>query len=305
MRNRNIDVHLHTNNTCNLKCLHCYNRSGEGLPRFLPTDLEINLSHFLCQNFTPNIHLEGGEIFLHKESIAVLAHCSREELEHITITTNGSVLTEDEEILKVLRNIALLRVSVEGHTDTLNEAVRGIPAEKVLQNAQLYKEMKVEVALRLTLNALNVNQMISEVIPALTERGFDRIQIYEHQPVGRGRASNLDVRGTLHPFFEELVRSEIGMNTIIMLPRRRGEEIHHFEKRLTDHGATIKSMEPALSLSIGADGSVHACPWITDSPPLMYIDNDRDSFMDAINRIPPTHSCDFCSAYSISWGGSV
>lgn len=123
---QNIDVHLHTNYTCNLKCLHCYNRSGEGLPRFLPANVELNLIRFLCQNFVADIHLEGGEIFLYKESIATLAHCNSEELKCITITTNGSILIEDEVILKVLRNIALLRVSVEGHTNSLNKAVRGI-----------------------------------------------------------------------------------------------------------------------------------------------------------------------------------
>lgn len=275
------------------------------MPRFLPANVELNLIRFLCQNFVADIHLEGGEIFLYKESIATLAHCNSEELKCITITTNGSILIEDEVILKVLRNIALLRVSVEGHTNSLNKAVRGISVEKVLQNAQFYKDSGVEIAVRLTLNALNVNVMISEVIPALTEQGFDRIEIYEHQPIGRGMTSNLDIRGNLHPFFEELARSEISAKMKIMLPRRRGQEIRCFEEMLTAHGATVKSIEPVLNLSIGADGSVYACPWDTASPPLMYLDNDRNNFIDAINAIPLTHSCDFCSAYLISLGGSA
>ena len=59
---KSIEVHLHTNYSCNLFCRHCYNNSGSCNKSILSPELVLDLLEKLCAGYEAEIHLEGGEI---------------------------------------------------------------------------------------------------------------------------------------------------------------------------------------------------------------------------------------------------
>lgn len=140
-----IEVHLHTNDNCNLKCIHCYNKSGEGSAYNIP-EIEslLKLIQYFCTAYEAEIHLEGGEIFLRPDLLHRMNSLPQETLQCVTITTNGTIRIDEPEIIDMLRKINALRISVEGHTDGQQRIVRGIDLEKVVEYALFYKEKGIQ-----------------------------------------------------------------------------------------------------------------------------------------------------------------
>ena len=170
-----IEVHLHTNYSCNLFCRHCYNNSGSCNKSTLSPEFVLDLLEKLCGGYEAEIHLEGGEIFLLPELLAAMNDLPDEVLRCITITTNGTIRLTDPDILKMLSRIQALRVSVEGHTNEQQREIRNIDLTPVLENARFYKENKIPVWLRITLYKNNWEGFVTETLPALNAEGFENI----------------------------------------------------------------------------------------------------------------------------------
>ena len=119
MNKRSIEVHLHTNNTCNLKCLHCYNNSWRQSTAAVPS---VGLLHEILikffQNYDATFHVEGGESFLREDFLVSLSSLPPELLARIIITTNGTIRVKNPTIIRSLTQLAGLRISVEGYTHT-------------------------------------------------------------------------------------------------------------------------------------------------------------------------------------------
>lgn len=181
-----VELHLHTNNNCNLRCAHCYNNSGEILSKNPDHDNIINTIQDICTNYDAEIHLEGGEIFLIPQLLKKMYCIPEKILKSITITTNGTIFTDDTSIINMLKKIKVLRVSVEGYNSLLHEEIRGGSFNAVIENARRYQELGIPVCIRITLNRMNYDGFVNNTIMGLYNMGFENFQVYEFQSVGRG-----------------------------------------------------------------------------------------------------------------------
>lgn len=291
-----LDVHIHTNTGCNLRCRHCYVNAQPQMNIVITEDFEIELISFLCRSFDADIHLEGGEIFLEEHLIQTLNRLDDRHKKCITITSNGTVKTSSHETLRSLRSISLLRISVEGHTDDLHRKVRDCDLRTVLSNAAYYKNQGVNTAIRITLNAFNMDSMFSSVIPGLLAEGFDDFQIYEVQPVGRGLASGLCIEGALDRFFEDWLAHPSHANITVLLPRRRVLEVKRRASALRSIGVMYKYAGNAASVSINALGEVTTCPWDMLSEPSFCLDgSNMNELLRVVEMQAVPHECEFCS----------
>ena len=236
---KRLEIHLHSNYSCNLHCKHCYNFSDVHREAELPAEFMITLINDLCKQYETEIHLEGGEIFLKPRFLVLLNDLPDEVLKCITITTNGTICLKDEAILSALRKIGSLRISVEGHTNEQQRAVRGIDIDNVLENARYYMENGVPVWLRVTLNQYNQDGFVNCTLPALSEKGFRRIQVYEFQKVGRGSENNkeLALNGTISDILADLInyKDSLECELKIMLSQRRLCEVKEYEQKLNEN----------------------------------------------------------------------
>jgi len=298
-----VDVHIHTNTQCNLKCIHCYESAGETPKLCLTDDFEVNLIQFLCKNYDAVIHLEGGEIFLEEHLIQVLLRINESMRKRITITSNGLICSSNDDTLEVLRSLTCLRFSLEGHTEKIHSTVRGCCLQTVLDNALYYKNLGIHIVLRITLNALNANIIFSETIPALAEKGFNDFQIYEIQPVGRGKTSGICIEKPLDNFFRNWLQYPSASNVRVSLPFRRINEVNNYLSGLSTIGVEVNEVGAAAGVSIGTDGTVRICPWDMSSEPIIVVtDNNINELNRIINSQQTPHECGYCTRIVLERG---
>lgn len=310
MKNK-IDVHLHTNDNCNLRCIHCYNMSGEKFACNMPESSRLlELIQYFCTEYEAEIHLEGGEIFLRPDLLCQMNDLPADMLQCITITTNGTISISDPEIIEILCRLRALRISVEGHTDEQQRTVRGIALDEVVENALSYKEMGIPVWLRLTMTSLNIEHLLDETLPYYMHKGFRCFQAYEFQPVGRGEQSSslLTVGDALFLSFlqnlavwnEPYRKEDLQLN--IMLPPARRKAVFFHKRQLELNKMAVSEIPAQSGLSIHADGSVFLCPWDNEkSHCVLNVYKDGIKHMECLlknNELK--HGCRHCSAVSIA-----
>lgn len=293
---QSIDVHIHTNTNCNLMCRHCYVDVNRYKTQIINDAFLIKFITYLCDNFDADIHLEGGEIFLEEHLICSLLKLSDSAKKAITITSNGLIRTKSEDTIEALRSVSSLRISVEGHTEYMHRKIRNCSLRTVLDNAVYYKKHGINVVLRMTVNAFNVGLIFSEVIPSIKKEGFDNFQLYEMQPVGRGKGSDLCIEGTLKLLYDDWASHPTHVNTSISLPEHRIEEVKRHSADLEKIGVVIERIRDAASISLSPNKEVKICPWdMTSAPEVIINENNFQALADIIERQTVPHSCDFCS----------
>lgn len=300
-----IELHLHTNTSCNLYCAHCYNNSGVSEPSVLPSGMILDAITAFCDRYDAEIHLEGGEIFLLAELLSEMDALPDEILRHITITTNGTIRLQEPRVLSMLTRIGALRVSVEGHTDEQQRSVRGIALAPVLDTASFYQSIGAPVWLRVTLNRGNCEAFAAETVPQLICRGFERLQVYEFQKAGRGQYSGKQF--ALGPSIEGFLASLEAQGSFspaslrFMFPNGRRQEICAHKEALVQSGFDVQLIGAERGVSIHADGGVYLCPWDNDQRHCLA--NIRSETVEEVLRRLDgqdlIHTCGFCSAVRI------
>lgn len=301
---KSLEVHLHTNTSCNLHCIHCYNNSKINAKQDIPDVKALyDTIDSICSSYQAEIHLEGGEIFLRPELLSEMNKFSDDVLEKITITTNGSFFYDNPKIINMLKRLAYLRISVEGHMAEQHEAIRGGSFDTVIQNAKKYQELNIPVCLRITLNKLNYHNFISKTILGLADMGFRDFQVYEFQSVGRGNESKqlLSLNHPLTNLFEEMYDTPIpDIQLKMMFSSERKAEILDAKRSLATKSYKVCEIQSEAGISIHANGDVYRCAW--DNNPANVLCNwyNDENALNFIQSSDLAHTCSHCSAFCIA-----
>lgn len=303
---KKLEVHLYTNTKCNLFCLHCYNNSGKNdnsIIHYSPSEIDIlDTIRYICDNYDAEIHLEGGEIFLRQDLLRKMDLLSDAYLKAITITTNGTIFTDDPTIVHMLKRLAALRVSVESADPQQHEFIRGFSLEKTLKNAERYQKIGIPVWIRVTLNKLNYHCFMNQHIIKLAERGFNKFQVYEFQNVGRGRNNQeiLAVDSSLNELIDELCNTSLnGMILKLMFAKGRVSEILSSQERLEEHGYSVQLIPLEEGISIHANGEVFRCAWDNDPANILCNWYSQNDSKEIVRSTTLHHICSHCSAIRI------
>lgn len=302
MGKKQLSLHLYTNRNCNLYCVHCYNDSfyQDNRKEIIPEQL-VEIINKLYKLYDMDIHLEGGEIFLRKEMLRELAKLDSEILRKITITSNGTIFDDTEDILYVLKNIETFRISVEGHDNETNRLLRNVDSDLLFKNICAYQDKGVNVVVRTTLHKGNYKTIFEELIPLLIEKGIKNIQIYELQAVGRGERIQHLLLGDneFESFLKSISNYDDSCIAIKMFfNRRRREAVYKSERFLNKMHYNIIEMAPENSLSISSEGFVRICPWENNDNAVFNIFRVQD-ICSELNKYNLMHECDYCSKIKI------
>lgn len=306
MSKPSLELHLHTNDTCNLRCHHCYNLSGEQQCAAPQIDTILDTLYYFHDNFDAAIHLEGGEIFLRPDLLRALNELPDDLLRTITVTTNGTIWRDSSDILSMLRRLGALRISVEGCTEEQHQLIRGTPLHPILQNAKSYQNADVPVWLRITLNRHNYWNFMTQTIASLSEEGFCRFQVYEFQHVGRGALYRDEFQldfplDELFEDMEEFACSEPDIRFKLMLSARREAEVKAASSQLLKCGYRVAAIPVESGVSIHTDGSVFRCPWDNERQNRLFDWYRQKPNIETLTAMDLTHKCAYCSAFRIGW----
>lgn len=129
---------------CNLKCLHCFNRSGQRHSSLEMTTGEwLKLSKEIIANGGIfDLVLSGGEALLLGDDLIKILDLFSEDSTPVTLITNGYLV--NERWAKRLRKYDLLRIrlSIDGCDKILHDSLRGVPGsfDRALNAARLFSK---------------------------------------------------------------------------------------------------------------------------------------------------------------------
>lgn len=177
-------------NQCNYNCKYCiFSSNYKKNPNELSTKECIKVIDQLYENKFMYIKVTGGEPFLRKDILEILAYMSKKGM-HVDISTNGSLINDN--IINSLNtiNLDMIHISLDGKDVFTHEMVRGkntyfktINGLKKMINLKKYKrvgtviykynEYDLEEIIKLCIN-YKVNEIIFSIM----------------EPVGRMKGDN-------------------------------------------------------------------------------------------------------------------
>jgi MoaA/NifB/PqqE/SkfB family radical SAM enzyme len=115
-------INIYPTDRCNLRCSMCF-------VKFRKPEPELDTAQWLeiidhIKTFYPRIHFSGGEPFLYRGIIKLMAHIKKNNL-YCAITTNGTMLRDYARELIGLR-INRINVSIDG-PKKIHDTIRGVP----------------------------------------------------------------------------------------------------------------------------------------------------------------------------------
>lgn len=193
-------VQWHITNSCNLRCLHCYQDDFSGKDDLSWPGLERVADNLLRTveewGLTAFIHLTGGEPLLKPEFFPLLAHLNRKEaVAEVGIITNGLLLDRAlSEKLASISKMKQIKVSLDGPNAMMNDSIRAAGTfDRVAQNiSSLRKEGRLEMTVMFTVMKRNFRGLPS-LIRLCRDWGLAGMILERFIPWGRGRGISHEV----------------------------------------------------------------------------------------------------------------
>src|SRR5437660_1665679 len=132
---------------CNLRCRHCYLDFSK--TDILPLPKAVNILDQLADHGTVELVLTGGEIFLRKDLLDIVAHAEARGF-LFSLYTNGNFI--DQKMADKIAEFAIhkVQISVYGTTAAIHEAITKKPGtfDKSIKAARLLIERGIRVRLQ-------------------------------------------------------------------------------------------------------------------------------------------------------------
>lgn len=190
-RDRPSAISIDVTSACNLHCPFCQVDAGA------PCDDELTLDDIIpfveqVKRLKPTpFAISGGEPLLKKEMVLYMVEQLSPIREMVvTVFTNGTVVTKDYAQELYDAGLRIARVSVDGHTEQLHDAIRGKGAfKKTMQGIEYLREVGIQVDVLCVISRMNY-QYMREIKEFISQAG-DSYGIYNVVPAGRAVNSGL------------------------------------------------------------------------------------------------------------------
>ncbi|HQZ28990.1 MAG: radical SAM protein [Verrucomicrobiales bacterium] len=172
--------------TCNLRCVHCYSDSNaERYLGELTWDQMETVVADLGSYKVPSLLLSGGEPMIHPRFFDLVDTASQAGLK-LTISTNGTLITEEKAALLKAANVAYVGISLDGIGKIHDEFRRKEGAfDAAVRGFKNCHAVDQKTGLRLTLTRHNVEN-IDRILDFIEEKEIQRVCFYHLVPAGRG-----------------------------------------------------------------------------------------------------------------------
>lgn len=182
-------VALNITSRCNLRCLHCYNGSGECSAGDMGRAALLRAADALISLKSFNLCLCGGEPLCCPDLLPLLTHL-RGRVPRISMVTNGFALDDNWAKLLVEHGVTAVQVSLDGAYAWQHDSLRGTAGsfERAIQAIRALKKAGMpQVVCAILPNQLNVDSM-PEYVQLCVTAGVDIIRAMPFLPSGRGRS---------------------------------------------------------------------------------------------------------------------
>ncbi|HEY0106457.1 MAG TPA: radical SAM protein, partial [Rhizomicrobium sp.] len=268
-RQRRTPVHVVWEITlsCNLKCGHCGSRAGAPRRDELDTSQALDVVEALADAGTREITLIGGEAYLRRDWLRIVAAIAKRGL-YCAVQTGGRALTLAKLTAAAAAGLRGLGVSIDG-TEAVHDAIRGVRGSyaHAIGAIRHARTLGLNLSVNTQVNALS-KDCLDAVFDALVAEGVGHWQLQLTVAMGNAvdndaillqphdllevmpRIAALCMRGRAHGLVP-IVGNNIGyFGPYEQLFRGFAQAERHWTG--CDAGATVMGIE--------ADGSIKGCP---------------------------------------------
>lgn len=247
-------LQLHLTQACNLRCRHCYYSSGIPFKDELTDDEYLDFVRGFKEIGLVGFTLTGGEPFLRKDLVfKLLEEAALQGIDHISLSTNGTLLTEDDAALLKRQNVKV-GVSLDGATAKTHDYIRGKGVfNKAIKALKILREAGVHTTIGWTLMKANIKEA-EKVLYLAKDLGVNGVYFNTVRIRGRARENIKDTEIPAEDSFSCLMQlwktsRELGVRTTA---EARFDSLKEFRRKdLCGAGKAV--------LCIAANGDVYPC----------------------------------------------
>lgn len=182
-------VALNITSRCNLRCLHCYNGSGEDSRQDMDRAALLRAADALLSLKPFNLCLCGGEPLCCPDLLPLLDYLHT-RVPRISMVTNGFALDEAWARTLAAHGANAVQVSLDGAYAWQHDSLRGVAGsfDRAVKAIRALKSANIEqVVCAILPNRLNVDSL-EEYVQLCISLGVDIIRAMPFLPSGRGRS---------------------------------------------------------------------------------------------------------------------
>jgi radical SAM protein with 4Fe4S-binding SPASM domain len=216
------------------------------------------------------LHLLGGEPLLRKDILTTIA-VAREFGLTVSLTTNGTLLPNEEAVTWLVTNVAVMTISLDGSRASINDAIRGTGTfDRAVRALAAYRQARDAAAASAKLNvshvlcATNVASVV-EMIDCVAVAGGDEISITYLKPYGnalqRGAPAAASVLALRNAFLcASLHAQRVGTRvTLFEVPVRVQAWLRQQAGTSVHFGGDTYCDTAEGQLRVSSDGRVYPC----------------------------------------------
>lgn len=164
-----MSVIVYPTNTCNLRCLMCYNKENLLGPSKKENENELTAEEFndfldqvepfLAEKGT-NLQLLGGEpLMVPEKTLAIIKHASP-LVDDIVVSTNGTLITKEiAQKISAIENVTV-QVSLDSPYKKTHESIRGKNTyDKTIKGIKILVEEGVKTVINMVCHTKNVDEL--------------------------------------------------------------------------------------------------------------------------------------------------
>jgi mycofactocin radical SAM maturase len=181
-----VNVTWEVTYACNLSCIHCLSDSGPKRTGELTTEQALQVIDQMSANKVFQFNIGGGEPFMRPDFLDLMDHAHEKGM--VTcISTNGTLI--DEAIAKRLDHpLVYIQVSLDGASDTSNDAIRGRGSfGKVMNALEHLRKRNIEVSINCVLTRRS-HPELDKLVELAASYGA-KLRVSRFRPSGRGKQS--------------------------------------------------------------------------------------------------------------------
>lgn len=289
-----LAVRWNLTNRCNNQCLYCslWNAPQDSKEE-LSTEQIFSVIDEMKELGTQRISFSGGEPLLRPDVGKIIDYCKINNISS-SMNSNGSLI---EKKIKDLKNLDLLKLSLDGPKD-IHETIRGKNTFKsVIKSAEICKENNIRFTFATTLTRYNLDH-IDFILKKAEE--FDTIVAFQPlKKLYRGKKDMASISPSKQDF-------KACVNRLINLKKKGNIHIRNTMQGLRHISRwpryeTVDCAAGKLFCMIQPNGDVIPCDRIS------YRENipnctHKDGFRNAFNNLPKVHcsGCGFCGALELT-----
>lgn len=195
---------------CNLHCSYCMPETIQyfGMKELLPKEQILAVCRAAVSLGITRFKITGGEPLVRKDCVRIISEIkSLNDVEQVTLTTNGVLLEEQAEALKRV-GIDCINVSLDTLDPRLYRQITGQAAlENVLAGIRQAEKLDIPVHVNTVLQK-GVNEAVWQQVLPLAEKGYADVRFIELMPIGEGKShkgiANKDILDALYKLYPAL-----------------------------------------------------------------------------------------------------